>query len=292
MQYINLLFNPIDNAVLAPLMKYINLLLNPIGHAVFAPFLSLPPWIALTVFSAIGGIVGMWLYGVASNQDALKRVSDKTRANLLAMKIFKEEISVTFVSQGRLFIAVIQRLWLTVRPILIMSAPFVVAMSQIGARFEHRPFTPGETSIVTLELSKDAWAEGRNVAPTLSEGLALETPALRNAKNSTVQWRIRVTELGRHTIAWTIGDQTVEKQIAADDSLIIASAKRPTGFGDQILFPSESPFPTNSPVVSIAASMPKRSTPILGLDMHWLISFILLSIVFGLLAKPFLKVQL
>jgi len=273
-------------------MRYINQLFNPIGNALFAPFVTLPPWVALTLFSAIGGIVGMWLYGLASNQDALKRVSDKTRANLLAMKLFKEEISVTFTSQGRLSLAVIQRLWLTVRPILIMSAPFVIAMSQIGARFEHRPFQPGESSIITLELSKDAWANGRKLEPTLSEGLALETPALRDAKHNTVQWRVRITEMGPHTIAWTIADQTFEKQLIAGNDLLAASAKRPATFGDQILYPSEPPFPADSPVVSIAASMPKRSTPILGFDMHWLISFILLSMIFGLLAKPFLKVQL
>jgi hypothetical protein len=273
-------------------MKYINLLFNPIGNLVFAPFVALPPWLALTVMSAIGGIVGMWLYGLASNQAALKRVSDKTRANLLAMKIFKEELSVTFVSQGRLFLAVMQRLWLTVRPILIMSAPFVLAMSQMGARFEHRPFVPGESTIVTLELSRDAWGDHRNVDPTLSEGLTLETPALRDAKKSTVQWRVRVGEAGPHTIAWMIGDHKIEKQLATGDDLVVTSAKRPTSFGEQILYPSEVPFSTGSPVVSVAASMPKRSTPILGYDIHWLISFLLLSIVFGLMAKPFLKVQL
>jgi hypothetical protein len=37
---------------------------------------------------------------------------------------------------------------------------------------------------------------------------------------------------------------------------------------------------------------PARTTPLLGWDMHWLISLLILSIAFALLFKPFVKVHI
>ncbi len=70
------------------------------------------------------------------------------------------------------------------------------------------------------------------------------------------------------------------------------STNRPGGgIWQQLLHPHERPLPASSPLASIHVRYPSRSTPVFGLDVHWLISFFVLSIVFALLLKPVLRVQ-
>jgi hypothetical protein len=121
----------------------------------------------------------------------------------------------------------------------------------------------------------------------------VETPSLRIESEQVVLWRLHVHEPGRYELAWRIGDQRFTKTLEASRGLVGASPRRPTtGFWDQLLYPLERPFGPDSPVLAIDVALPERSTPIFGWDIHWLITFFVLSMVFALVFKPFLKVQL
>ena len=278
-------------------MLYVNVLTTFLGNVLLAPFESLPPWLTLTFWSAVGGLVGMLLWGWTSNQDALKAVSARTRADLLAMKLFKDELSVTFSCQWDLLKAILLRLWLSLRPVILMMVPFVLAMAQLGARFEHRPLRVGESAIVTLTLTEDAWPKNRSVQPQVPDGVDIETPALRDKDDRTIQGRVKVLKPGRYELAWEIDGQRITKTLPAEPGLVDADAVRPgpnvlADFMDQLIYPSEPPLPAASPVARVAVALANRSTPVFGFDVHWLVTFLVLTIVFGLLLKPFLKVQL
>jgi hypothetical protein len=267
-----------------------------LGNVVLAPFEPVPPWLTLTIFSAIGGVIGLKLWGWTSNQEALKAVSNRTRADLLAMKLFKDELSVTFSCQWDLAKVLVKRLWLSLRPIVIMMVPFVLALAQLGSRFEHRPLRAGENAVVTLELTEDSWAKNKNAQLLVPEGVQIETPPLRVATEHTIQWRVQATQPGQHELAWEIDGRRVTKSLPVGTGLVEASAIRPgPGWGDfwdQLLYPAESVLPSGGPVAKIEIDLPHRSTPIFGFDTHWLITFLVLSVVLGLLFKPVLKVQL
>ena len=70
------------------------------------------------------------------------------------------------------------------------------------------------------------------------------------------------------------------------------SKVRGGGFLDRLLYSAEPSIPEDSVFESIEVFYPARSTPICGLDVHWLITLLVLSIVFALIFKPILKVNI
>ena len=275
-------------------MRAINNMMNSLGDLVFALFGSAPPWVALTVLSAVAGLLMMIVFKYTSYQSKLKAVSDRTRADLLAMKLFKDDLSVTFASQWDLLRATGLRLWYSLwPPMAVMIIPFVLGIAQIGIRYECRPLARGDHALVTLRLSEDGYKANADVQIETPDSVEVVTGPVRVPAEATIYWEVRVAEDGNHELAWQINNQRILKSLPADGGLRPVSPRRPTaGFWDQLLYPLEEPFPAASPVRSIDVELPQRSTPIFGLDIHWLISFFVLSMVFALLLKPFLKVQL
>jgi hypothetical protein len=171
--------------------------------------------------------------------------------------------------------------------------PFVLVTAQLGMRYQFRPLRPGESALVTLHLRDAAWDAGSRAALEVPEGVTVETPALRVAPERSVTWRVRPDEHGAFDLAWNIDGERYVKRLDAQAGLTTASPRRPTtGWWDQLLYPIEPPYGTGAAVTAIDVSLPERSTPILGLDVHWLISFVVLSMVFALLVKPIIRVQL
>jgi hypothetical protein len=275
-------------------MRVINKIANLLGDLIFAPFVQAPPWLGLVVLSALAGLGMMIVFKYTSSQAKLKAVSDRTRANLLAMKLFKDELAVTFASQWDLLKATGKRLWYSIwPPMAVMIVPFVLGVAQMGLRYEHRPLRPRESAVVSVKLNdgdRDAVDDLQLNAP---QGVEIEAGPCRVESDSAVYWRVHTTAPGDYKLAWNIGGRRIEKLLPAGSGLGPASPRRPSaGWWDQLLYPLEEPFAKDSPVRCIDVQLPERRTPIFGLDVHWLISFFVLSMLFALILKPFLRVQL
>ena len=76
-------------------MTFLNSILTNLTATLLAPFTQIP-LIGLVFWSAVAGVVMTVVFGKTSNQPALKRAADETRAQLLAIKLFKDDLSVTF----------------------------------------------------------------------------------------------------------------------------------------------------------------------------------------------------
>lgn len=271
-------------------MDYINAIMSAIGGALMAPFRALPPLLTLAIWSVVAGIAGMFLYRAVSNQNALKRVNSRMKADLLAMKLFKDELAVTFSCQWDLLKVTGMKFWYALFPLLVMMVPFVLAMSQLGTFYEFRPLAPGEPAVVSLYLSDAAWDTNRNATMNAPDGVRIETPQpIRDAGRKVVRWRINPTAAGQHVLSWSVGGERIEKSLSVGDGLVRVSPMRPgTNFWDRLLYPTERAFGAASPVKMIEITFPTRDT----WPTHWLISFLALSILAGLACIPFMKVQL
>jgi hypothetical protein len=276
-------------------MNVLNSILNQMGVLLLKPLSGMPAWVALVFWSVVSGVLMAWAFKHTSNQAALKRVGDRIRASMLAMKLFKDDLNVTLRSQGALFRATMLRLWYSMPPMLVMIIPFVLVLSQLGLWYEHRPARPGETLVVRMDLRADAWDANKDVAIELPEGVTMDAPPVRAAYEHAIYWRLTPTKAGAAVLRWKMGDQTVEKRVAIADGrrdLMPVSVLRPdASFWDRIFHPGEAAFGSSSPVQRIAVSNAKRSTPIFGLNIPWWVTFLIVSMLGALASKPFTKVR-
>ncbi|MCG3127839.1 MAG: hypothetical protein CHACPFDD_02711 [Phycisphaerae bacterium] len=282
----------------ATLLDALNAPLFALAGALMAPFERAPAWIALVLWSAVSGGLMTWAFRYTSNQRALRHVSDRIRANMLAIKLFKDELGVTFRCLLALMGNTALRLLHSLPPMIVMIIPFVLILAHLGVWYQHRPLRTGEAAVLELRLTPDAWNARTAVELLSAEGLKAE-PArpIPDIERRSYSWRIRPTAPGRHNLRFKIGSQTIEKSVAAAErisDLMPASVLRPGGsFTDRLLYPAERACAPSTGVeeVRIRYIDAERSTPILGIHIPWWGTFLIVSILAALAVKPFVGVQ-
>ena len=274
-------------------MNTVNAALTWIVGLLLAPFAS-APLVGLLVGSTIAGVAMTYVFGKTSNQKALRLATDRSRAQLLAIKLFKDDLNVSLLCQIDLLKATGLRLWHSLPPILVMGLPLVILLTQLAARYEYRPLRTGEQAVVELQLSPDSWTRYQNVKLQAPPGIVIETDSLRDPGNHQLTWRIRPETDQPATLRWKLGDETIEKRLAVSDGaqpLQIVACRRPGAtLGDRLLHPAEPGFHAQSAVLGVTVGYAPRQTPIFGFDAPWWITYLVVSMLASWLVRGRLRV--
>jgi hypothetical protein len=236
-----------------------------------------------------------WIFGKTSNQYRLKELADQTKAHLLAIRLFKHDLVVTFRCQGQLLRTTGLRLWHSLPPTLVMLVPICLVLIQLAQWYEFMPLEPGQASVVDLELSSDPQSQLPEVALNPPAGVDVETDSHWDPSRQQLSWRVR-PEIDRPTmLRWKVGAEVVEQELAvakANGPLMGIAARRPSSaWWDQMLHPRERPCPSGELVRAINVQYARRQTPILGLDIPWWATFGLVAMAVALICRRSLGVD-
>jgi hypothetical protein len=274
-------------------MDFLTKLMVMLGDIAFAVLSVFSPAVSLWIISAVTGVVMLFIWRYTSNQAAIGDVRRKISANLLATRLFKDDLSVTFRAQRRIIWQALRLLGYSFQPMLIMMIPFVLIMVQIGLRYEQRPLPEGQKARVKVTLKEGAKWKGVGDQITLPDGLSSDVnDPCRAEALRTVDWRITPAKVGEYKLVFGKGADTIEMPVRVGNSFTRVSRLRGGGFFDRLLYSAEPSIPKASVFESVEVYYPPRSTPIFGVDVHWLITLLVLSIVFALIFKPILKVNI
>lgn len=282
------MLHSILNPVLAPLLFGINRVGTIVGDVLYAGLGVLPVWLGLTLISAVCGMLMLILFRYTSNQDAIGRHRDRMSANLLALKLFKDDIGVAFRCQGRLAIEMAKWQWHMLRPIFILIVLLLPVFAQMGTRYQWRPLKPGEETLLRVNLHENH-ADSINASIAASDGIAEAVGPV--AGDRDVVWRLTAGEPGRYTLDITVGDQSVQKEFVVGEPFERVSALRPGwDWTSQILHPIESPLPGEGVVQSIEIEYPGVESNIYGANW-WILYFFIISMLAAIAMLPFYKVR-
>ena len=276
----------------AHIMTWINIPMNVLGKYALALIAVLPGWLSNTIVSAVTGVVLLIIFKYTSNQRAIGRVRDDIKANMLALKLFKDSIVVTLQAQGRVFRGAFLLLLHAIRPMLVMIVPVSLLLAQMGLWYQSQPLLPGEEAVVTVKLNDNIETPWPivSIEPTLAAEVTIGP--VRIFSKREISWKIRARENGYHRIVFKVDEQQFEKELAIGDDFMRVSAEQPGLYwSDILLHPLEKPFGPDSVVQSIGIDYPDRLSRTSGTDW-WLIYFFVASMVFALIFKPFLKVRI
>jgi uncharacterized membrane protein (DUF106 family) len=286
------------NPLLAPLLKWINVVVNAVADVVLAPVGEMPGWLSNTIISAVTGILLLVVFKYTSNQRAIGRVRDDIKANMLALKLFKDELSVTFRSQGRVILGGFRLLRHAIRPLLVMMVPVSLELGQMGLWYQQRPLRPpeearpGEESLITMKLAGSPEDPMPRVRIVSIPGAEVTIGSVHIRSKREVCWAIRARKSGRHHIVFEVDSQRIEKELVVGEGFMRLSAVRPPWDWTAILLhPLEKPFAVDSPVQSISIDYPSRESWTSGTDW-WLVYFFVASLVSALIFKPLLQVRI
>lgn len=285
------LFGMLDallNPILSPLLALLNQICTPLGDVVYAVLSPFPVGVGLIVISALTGVVMLIAFRHTSNQKAIGRVKDDIKANLLALKLYKDELRVTFQSQARLLWAILRLQRYILTPVLLMALPMLLALAQMGIRYQWRPLRSGEQTLIRMQFAPGA---GKSVEVSIEPhpGMVVEVGPVPGG--DLCVWRVRGGAPGRHTLRFHVVAATIEKELVVGDRFERVSALRPNAtWTEQLFHPVERRVAAQSRVRSIEILYPSVDSWVYGAD-YWVVTLFIVSMIVALIFAPIFKVR-
>jgi len=273
-------------------MTFLNRVLGTLFDLMVLPFRGMPAAVGLTVISVLVSAGMLVAFGRVSDQDALDQVKRKIHAGVYEIRLYKDDLYAIFAAQFATLRHTATYFRLSMVPMLWMMPPIVIIVIQLQFQYGYAALEPGDAAVVKVELTEEgaqrvADDDAADVSLEAPEGVRVETPLVWAPEIREALWRVRVEQPGEHELVVRIGDTTLTKSIRGAGSTVRRSPVRPAGLLGQIVYPAEDPLPSESGVASISVSYADADVSLLGIEMHWIIAFFILTMIFAFaLAKP------
>ncbi len=265
--------------VLTRIVVWLNAAANVPGAWLLAPVGVMPGWLSATLVAAVTGVLLLAMFKYTSNQRAIKRVRDDIDANLLALKLFKENARVTVGAQGRLLVGAGRLFVHALVPMAVMLVPVTLILGQLSLWYQQRPLLVGEDAVVTVALNGDRDTAFPEVRMEPTTAVAVILGPVRVLSKREVCWHIEAQTNGYHRLTFTVDGQPIDKELAVGDGFMRVSARRPAwDLSEALMHPAESAFAADGPVRSIEISYPSRSSWISGSDW-WVLYWFVVSMI-------------
>ncbi len=275
----------------AQLTSWLNVPANALGRWLLGWVAHVPPWLSNTIISIVLGVLLLILFKYTSNQRAIGRTKDQIKANMLAMKLYKDSIAVTLKVQAQLFGGALMLLLHAVRPMLVMMIPVCLVLAQMSLWYQSRPLREGEYAVVTVQLADNSGSNWPEVSLDVPATVRVTIGPVRITTKREICWEIQAQTSGSQPLVFNVGEKVVTKQLVIGDGMMPVSIKRPGRQWTQILqHPLEKPLESNSLVQSIDIDYPDRISRVSGTNW-WVIYCLVVSLVAAMLLKPLLKVK-
>jgi hypothetical protein len=272
-------------------MDFFNRIVTAAFDIALSPFGRLPPIWGLTFVSVLTGAVLVWLFGRVSNQQRVRMLKATMKGHLLEVWIFREQLSNVLKAEWRLMRQTGKYLLCTLPAFLVLMIPVLVIMIQLQARYGYRPLRPGEHAL--LKVFHGGGPQERLAEVTLrpSDGLIVETPALRIPRTRETDFRIGAAKEGRYQLEIEAAGQTVTKTVDVGPQRCALSPQRSGRLLDRLLYPVEPAVPAG-PIVSTEITYASTTIPVCGFHIHWVWLFLIISMAAGYALKGVLGVEL
>ena len=151
----------------------------------------------------------------------------------------------------------------------------------------------GEAALVEVKLRDGFPVLEQSVSLSVPAYVRVETEGVRVSAPAEVAWRLRAEHEGSEGIDVEVGGEApVRKQLIVGETLQKVSARRSSrGFWESLFFPAEPPIDNASSIVEIDVRYPARQLYLGNMEVDWVLAFVILTMIFGLLLKRPLRVQ-
>lgn len=275
-------------------VSVLNTVLTFLFGLVYWPLKWLGPFWSMVAISWLGGMFMVWVFGKVSNQDAIQQTRDRLSAELLGLRLFKDDLRIFFGIQYQILAWTLKYLRHSLAPMLILMVPTMILLIQLNLHYGTRPLRVGEQTLVKVKLrNPTTLGQGATITLQAPENLKIETEGVRVDEMKEVCWRVRGVSPGKFDLTVSDGKAAVTKEMVVGGRLEgISSMRTGEHWLTSLLYPGEAFIPSQSAIESIEVRYPELDISILGKHVDWLILFLVLSLGFGYAFKGVLGVQI
>lgn len=289
-------------------MALLNALLVRSFDLLLAPFRQLPPIVGLAAVSLATGVAMLLIFKRTSDQARLAAVKRQIHAALFEIRLFNDDLRAIFRAQREILGHNLVYLRLSLVPMLWMIVPLVLAIAQLQFHYGYGGLVPGEPALLKAQLREGALLESSlppGVARTSTADrhplavveappqIEVQTPAVFIPSTREVIWRIAPRAPGAYELTIRLAGETVTKSVRVSHGVVRRSPVRlEPGFLNQLLYPAEPPLSGDGVLASVSLAYPERDIRVFGWELHWLIVYVVLSMLFAFALRKRLNVTL
>lgn len=260
-------------------------------------------YLFIVLISLISTVIFLLIFKKTSNQRKIKYHKDKILGNMLQMPLYKDKFGVLVLSILNILKHNILYLKQTLIPLLFICIPLILLTVQINNRCGYKPLEVNQRFIMRVDLDTHV-IQGpipaiiEKVYCETSPGVVLETPPLRIEPEGKVFWRARVVESPQNSQSYLhIGvqgnDRIIEKTIVTDYyHERFSPAKGKWSLWTELFNNAEGFLADDTFFNSISIEYHRASYAFLFWSVDAIILYFLLTLIFALVLKPFVKVRI
>ncbi len=245
----------------------------------------------MTAISFLTGLAAILVFRYVSNQDALRRIKNRLQAHLLELRLFPDQLGIVSRAHGRILHWTLVYLVYNLKPLAVLLLPLVILMVQLDLRFSRRPLEIHESFILKAELVDPSALYSASLR--LPKGLALTAPPVHVPSLREVDWRIRADNYDAFLPAVVVAGKTFSKQVVASKEITaLPTARACAGVVEWFSNPIEPPLPKGGPLRLLEVNYAPRSIDLGFFTTNWLVFFLVVSLVSGLIFKFVLGIEI
>lgn len=272
-------------------MSFINGVMRTLVDGLLYPFRDYSPIIGLTFVSLLTAIGLLIVFKHTSNQKALEAVKSKIHAGIFEIRLYNDDFRSIMRAQFEILRANLTYMRHSMVPMIWTLPPLILIIAQLQFHYGYSGLEPGDEVLLKVELSESAYDD--NAKPPFSvstpDGLSLKEPAVWIPTLGEMAWRLAAVSPGAYQLEIVNGTESATKSVLVSDRVLQRSPFKVRGFLNELLYPAEASLPSDGSFEAITVTYPDANVDVFGLfEMHWMIIFFVLSIVFAFaLRGPF-----
>jgi hypothetical protein len=253
-------------------MRALNALVDLVARGVG----GVSPLAAVSVVAVLVGALVLAALRWMTDPPRIRATKRAITARILELWLFRGEPRIVLSAQWRILGLNARYLALLLAPTAVAAVPVTLLLVSVDGVFAWRPLRPGEAAVVTVRASTPTLL--RELRLEGGDGVAVETPPLRDPGAGEVAWRIRPRRPGIHTIAAEARGRRWEKTVVVADGLVrVGPVRLDSGLWQAVRAPEEPPLEPASGLARFEVRYPARALEVLGMDTHWIVPCLAVS---------------
>jgi hypothetical protein len=247
----------------------------------------------LVWLSILSGFGMAYVFKLTSSQKAIRRAKDRIKARVLEMRLYQDDPVLIFSGLAGALTNNLRYLGTIFVPFLIIIVPIAVVFMQLDQRYSKSNFEPNSLALLTVDLKIGFDPFQTMIDVRTGDGVTIQGKPARDASTRSSAWELLIDRAGTHEVTLYAKGTSYAFPIVAEPSYrMIGSERRSSSLLEPLLHPGLPPLPAASPFQRIHIEYPSASHWLLGMEVHWIVIFLVYSLLSAALLKFLIGIEI
>lgn len=269
------------------MLQKINYFFTRIFDVVLYPFGFINEFWGILFLSVIMSFVVLIIYKYISSPTAIVDTKNKIKANILAIRIYKDFWKVIVTSFFNSMFYTFKYFILNFGPVLLIIPILFPAFVQMDVRYGMKSYQIGEDILIKAAFISDPNELDIQLLDSENFKLKMKPVFINSFKDDKkkepikeVNWKVEASQNGIANIKIKVNDRIFEKSLVIGDFKgALSNKKYKESSFSHFIYPSEGLLKGADNLEYIYIHYPGKNVSFLGIETHWLVFNLILVIV-------------